>query len=164
MKKITSTLRVCFFGTYDNTYTSNLLTIRGLKSNGAQVVEVNAHVKVTTLNKQSEMGWWQLVKRVLKKYRILTVIVKNWSVFSQVDVLYVGYPGHFDVFFAVILGKIFHIPVVFNPLLIFYIGFVEEQKILSPDSLLARFIKWGESLVYQSVDLVIADTPFQQAL
>lgn len=160
----TNPLHICFFGTYDRTYTSNILTLQGLAANGAKVSEVNAHIKVTTLNKQSEMGWFQLIKRVFKKYRIFVEIAKNWSLFPKVDVIYVGYPGHFDVLFAVVLGKIFRKPVVFNPLLIFYIGFVEEQRILKPGTLLARILKWGESLVYKSVDLVIADTPFQEEL
>lgn len=156
-------LHICFFGTYDQTYTSNMLTLTGLRANGAKVTEVNAHIKVTTLNKQEEMGWLPLIKRVLKKYRIIKVITENWSVFPTVDVIYVGYPGHFDVFFAYLLGKIFNKKVVFNPLLIFYTGFVDEQKILKKEDLLARIIKWGESLIYKMVDLAIADTPYQES-
>lgn len=164
MKSQHKNLHICFFGTYDRTYTSNLLTIRGFEENGAKVSEVNAHIKVTTLDKANEMGWLNLLGRIVKKYRIFSEIAKNWSLFPKVDVIYVGYPGHFDVLLAVVLGKIFGKPVVFNPLLIFYIGFVYEQKILNPSSFLAKTVKWGESLVYQSVDLVIADTPFQEKL
>jgi glycosyltransferase involved in cell wall biosynthesis len=158
----TKPLHLCFFGTYDKTFTSNLLTLQGFKQNNIQVTEVNAHIKVTALNKKNEMGWWPLVKRVFKKYRILVVIFQNLSVFKEVDAIYVGYPGHFDVLFAVIIGKIFRKKVVFNPLLIFYTGFVEEQRILNKDAWLAKLIKWGESFIYNSVDLVIADTPFQE--
>lgn len=156
-------LHICFFGTYDQTYTSNMLTLTGLRANGAKVTEVNAHIKVTTLNQKNQMGWWPLIKRVLKKYRIITVIAQNWSVFPTVDVIYVGYPGHFDVFFAYVLGKIFNKKVVFNPLLIFYTGFVDEQKILNKDGILAKLLKWGESTIYKMVDLAIADTPYQES-
>lgn len=156
-------LHICFFGTYDQTYTSNMLTLTGLRANGAKITEVNAHIKVTVLNQKDQMGWWPLLKRIFKKYRILKVIAQNWSVFPTVDVIYVGYPGHFDVLFAYVLGKIFNKKVVFNPLLIFYIGFVEEQKILKKDSILGKLAKWGESLIYKMVDLAIADTPYQES-
>lgn len=155
-------LHICFFGTYDQTYTSNMLTLTGLRANGAIVTEVNAHIKVTTLNKKEEMGWLPLLKRIFKKYRIISVIAKNWSIFPKVDIIYVGYPGHFDVLFAFVIGKIFSKKVVFNPLLIFYTGFVEEQKILNKEGILAKLLKWGESLIYKMVDLTIADTPYQE--
>lgn len=139
-----------------------MLTLTGLRANGAIVTEVNAHIKVTTLNKKEEMGWLPLLKRIFKKYRIISVIAKNWSIFPKVDIIYVGYPGHFDVLFAFVIGKIFSKKVVFNPLLIFYTGFVEEQKILNKEGILAKLLKWGESLIYKMVDLTIADTPYQE--
>ncbi len=150
------------FGTYDPTYTSNKLTMAGLRDNGARVVEVNAPVTVTTLNTKKEMGWWPLVKRVLRKYRLVSEIIKHRKDIAQSDIIYVGYPGHFDVFPAWMAAKIFRKKLVFNPLLIFYTGFTEEQSILSKGSILAKLVKYGEGLVYKMCDLVIADTPFQQ--
>ncbi len=141
---------ICMFGTYDPTYTSNKLTIAGLRDNGARVVEVNAAVTVTTLNKKQEMGWLQLAKRVLRKYRIVSEIIKHRKGIAASDVIYVGYPGHFDVFPAWFVAKIFRKKLVFNPLLIFYTGFTEEQGILSKGSFLAKLAKFGEGLVYRS--------------
>lgn len=150
------------FGTYDPAYTSNKLTIAGFRDNSARVVEVNAPVTVTTLNKKQEMGWLPLVKRVLRKYRIVSEIIKHRKDIAISDVIYVGYPGHFDVFPAWIVARLFRKKLVFNPLLIFYTGFTEEQGILSKTSRLAKLAKFGEGLVYRMCDLVIADTPFQQ--
>ncbi len=153
---------ICMIGNYDPSYTSNKLTIQGFKDNGAEVVEVNDPITVTTLNTKSEMGWLQLIKRVLKKYRIIGKIWQMRSDIDRSDVIYVGYPGHFDVIPAWVVAKIFGKKLVFNPLLIFYTGFTEEQSILSKSSLLAKLVKFGEGLVYRMCDLVIADTPYQQ--
>lgn len=153
---------ICMIGNYDPGYTSNKLTIQGFKDNGAEVVEVNDPITVTTLNTKSEMGWLQLIKRVFKKYRIIGKIWQMRKGIARSDVIYVGYPGHFDVIPAWIVAKIFGKKLVFNPLLIFYTGFTEEQSILSKSSLLAKLVKFGEGLVYRMCDLVIADTPYQQ--
>lgn len=155
-------MRICFFGTYDSTYTSNLMILQGLKDNGVSVVEVNAHIKVSKLTTQSEMSSLQLFKRVLRKYRIILETYKNWDKIKKCDVIYVGYPGHVDVFFAWVVAKLLNKKLVFNPLLIVYVGFSEEQGILNKKSLLASMVKAGESLCYKICDMVFADTPFQK--
>lgn len=155
-------LTICMFGTYDPMYTSNRLTVAGLRESGAIVLEVNAPITVTTLTKKDEIGWWPMVKRVLRKYRLIGEIIKNRKQITSSDVIYVGYPGHFDVFPAWVVAKIFRKKLVFNPLLIFYTGFTEEQGILSKGSFMGKLAKFGEGLVYRMCDLVIADTPYQQ--
>lgn len=162
MKKINTQPKICFFGTYDKTYTSNRLVLQGLRANGIDVVEVNAHIKVTTMNKKSEITWWKLFLRVIKKYRLVIETIKHARGIASCDVIYVGYPGHFDVLPAWIVAKIYGKKLVFNPLLIFYTGFTEEQGILSKSSIMAKLAKWLESLIYSMVDQVYADTAFQK--
>lgn len=153
---------ICMIGNYDPGYTSNKLTIQGFKDNGAEVVAVNDPITVTALNTKSEMGWLQLIKRVIRKYRIVGKIYEKRRDIARSDVIYVGYPGHFDVIPSWVVAKIFGKKLVFNPLLIFYTGFTEEQSILAKSSILAKVVKFGEGLVYRMCDLVIADTPYQQ--
>lgn len=155
-------MRICFFGTYDRTYTSNLMILKGLKENGVSVVEVNAHIKVTKLTTKDEMSLVQVLKRVLRKYRIVNETYKNWKQIKKCDVIYVGYPGHVDVFFAWLVAKLLNIKLVFNPLLVVYVGFSEERPILNKRSILGFLIKNGESLAYKICDMVFADTPFQE--
>jgi glycosyltransferase involved in cell wall biosynthesis len=162
MKNSLKKLTVCFFGTYDNTYTSNKMVLQGLKDNDVNVVEVNAHTKVTRLDKQSEMNWMNLFSRIFSKTKIVNEIWKNWHEIKKSDAIYVGYPGHVDVFPAFVLAKLLNKKLVFNPLLIIYIGFAEEQGILNKKSLMGMVIKQAESLVYKMCDLVFADTPFQE--
>ncbi len=162
MVKNKNELTICFFGTYDNTYTSNKMVLQGLKDNGVKVVEVNSHTKVTRLDKKAEMNWLNLLARVFSKVKIIQEIIKYWSAIKQSDAIYVGYPGHVDVFPAFVIAKILSKKLIFNPLLIIYIGFAEEQGILNKQSLMGWVIKQSESLVYKMCDLVFADTPFQE--
>jgi len=137
------------------------MILKGFAENNIDVVEINAHIKVTRLTTTQEMSFVQILKRILRKYKIFTEIVKNLKRFSKTDVIYVGYPGHVDVFFAYPIAKLFRKKLVFNPLLIIYNGFADEQGILNRKSGLARAIKFAESLCYRLCDLVFADTPFQ---
>lgn len=155
-------LSICFFGTYDRDYTSNRLILQGFRENDVEVVEINAHTPVTRLDTKSEMSVIKLIGRVFKKYRIGSEIFKHFSAFKKVDAIYVGYPGHFDVMLAYPIAKLFRKKLVFNPLLIFYTGFTEEQGILKKNSFLGKCIKKGETFIYNLCDLVFADTPFQE--
>lgn len=155
-------LTICIYGTYDRSYTSNKLILQGLKENNINVVEVNAQIPVTRLDKAEDMNWFEIIRRVVNKYRIIPVSIMNWKKIASSDVIYVGYPGHFDVFFAYAVAKFFGKKLVFNPLLVIYIGFAEEQGILSKNSLLGKAVKFFEQLAYHACDLVFADTPFQQ--
>ena len=158
MKKLT----VCFFGSYDRNFTSNKIISTGLLENDVEIVVVNSHTPVTRLDNEKDATLFHLIRRTLRKYKILTEIFKNLDGIKKSDVIYVGYPGHVDVLPAFILAKIFNKKLVFNPLIIIYTGLTEEQKIVKKGSLFANLVKFGESLIYKSCDLVLADTPFQK--
>lgn len=155
-------LTVCFFGSYDKTFTSNIIVKKGLELQGVTVVEVMHHVLVTELNKPSDMGIIPLLKRVLKKAGILKEIMLHMNDLRKSDVIYVGYPGHLDVYLAWIVARLFRCKLVFNPLVVFYTGFVDDQGILKPGSFMAQMFKWGEGIMYRLCDLVLADTPSQK--
>lgn len=158
MKKLT----VCLFGSYDRNFTSNKIIYTGLVKNGAKVVIVNSHTPVTRLDSQKDATFLNFLKRVSKKFALIPEIFKNIKSIKKADIIYVGYPGHVDVIPAWIVAKIFQKKLVFNPLIIVYTGLTQEQKIVKEGSLFARFVKFGESIIYKSCDLVLADTPFQK--
>lgn len=162
MKKNTQPLTVCFFGTYDKTYTSNVMFKKALELNGVEVVEVNSHIQVTRLDKQEDMSWKHLLRRIFQKYRIIPTAIRQWADIRRSNVIYVGYPGHFDVFFAWLVAKLAGKKLIFNPLLIIYTGFSEEQGILKKQSLMGLGMKLAEGLVYKLCDRVFADTPLQE--
>jgi len=153
---------ICFFGTYDRNFTSNKLILKGLLENKIPVLQVNYEVKVTRLDTKIEMGWLKLLRRVFVKYGIIAEIAKNWKEIKKTDAIYVGYPGHFDVLIAWPIAKLLKKKLIFNPLVIFYTGFTEEQGILKKNSLLGKVSKWGESFIYGLCDIVFADTPLQE--
>ncbi len=153
---------ICFFGTYDRTFTSNKLILLGFGKIGVKVLQVNYEVKVTRLDTKDEMSWIKLLKRILVKYGIFKEIIKNWNEIKKTDAIYVGYPGHFDVLIAWPIAKLLKKKLIFNPLVVFYTGFTEEQGILKKTSLLGRASRLGESLIYNLCDIVFADTPLQE--
>lgn len=155
-------LTVCFFGAYDKTYTSNLIVMHGLKENGVEIVEVNSNIKVTRLDSKKDMGWWPLIKRIIRKYKLIPEIFQHLDDIGKSDVIYIGYPGHFEVLPAFIIGKIFQKKIFFFPVIVFYTGFVDDQDILKKNSFLGRIIKFGEKLIYNMVDVVLPDTPLQK--
>ncbi len=159
MKKLT----VCFFGSYDRNFTSNKIIYNGLIKNGAKVVVVNSHTPVTRLDSTKDATFFNFIRRVLRKYKIVNEILENIDGIRKSDVIYVGYPGHVDVLPAFLLAKIFNKKLVFNPLIIIYTGLTEEQKIVKKNSLFAKFVRFSEGIIYKSCDLVLADTPFQKA-
>ncbi|HSA83529.1 MAG TPA: hypothetical protein VLF20_01430, partial [Patescibacteria group bacterium] len=87
-------MKICFFGTYDRTYTSNRLFLQGLEANNIPVVEINAHTQVTDLLTANDMSWIHLFKRFSKKFRIISETIKKRKELQTADVIYVGYPGH----------------------------------------------------------------------
>lgn len=155
-------IKVCFFGTYDREYTANKIVLQGLEGNNVPVLEVNAEVKLTRLDSEGDITWLALVKRIVRKYRIFVEIFKNLDKFKKVDVIYVAFPGHFDVLFAWPLAKIFKKKLVLNPVVSFSYGFTQEQTILNRSSVRARMTKIGEAFIYKLIDLLLPDTPFQK--
>ncbi len=155
-------MKICLFGCYDKEYSSNKLVIKGLRTNGVEVFEINAHVSVTRMDRKEDMSPWQLAKRVLKKYRLVAEIVMNRKNIRSSDAIYVGYPGHFDVIPAFFVAKLFGKKLIFNPLVIFTTGFVHEQGILNEISLTGKILRFGEKVIYKMCDLIFADTPYQK--
>ncbi len=159
MRKKTS---ITFFGTYDKNFTSNKIVLNGLRLNDAIVTVVNSHTPLTRLDSKKDMSWIKLTQRILKKNKIFLEIVKNWKSLKATDYLYVGFPGHFDVLLAYPIAKIFRKKIIFNPLVVFYTGFVNDQGILKEGTVLASILKFGEKMIYKMTDVVIVDTELQK--
>ncbi len=136
--------------------------LQAFKKIGVPLVEVNSEIKITRLDSKKEMNWINVITRFLRKFRMIGVIFRKWDEIKKCHVIYVGYPGHFDVFFAWPIAKLLRKKLVFNPLLIIYTGFAEEQGILNKNSLMGFVAKHGESLLYNMCDMVFADTPLQK--
>lgn len=155
-------MKICFFGAYDKNFTSNQIVLKGLRQVGVDVVEVNSHTPLTKLDQKNQMSTFELVKRVLRKRKIVSEIIRHWTDLKTCDFIYVGFPGHFDVIIAYPLALLLRKKIVFNPLVVFYTGFVDDQGFIKEGSLFARVIKLGETLVYKMSSVVLADTNLQK--
>jgi len=83
-------MRVCYFGTYDSTYTRNRLMIQGLRENGVEVVECRTPQSSNKLKKYKE-----LIKRHQQ-------IKKE----GNYDVMVIGFAGHAIMPLAWFLAKL----------------------------------------------------------
>lgn len=155
-------INICFFGAYDRNFTSNKIILRGLIENGAHVVEVNLHTPLTRLDQQGDMTVLKLIGRVLKKRKIIKEVIHHWKDLRGCEFIYIGFPGHFDVILAYPIKVLLRKKIVFNPLVVFYTGFVKDQGFIKEGSLFANIIKFGEKQIYKMSDLIIADTKLQE--
>ncbi|MDP3941681.1 MAG: glycosyltransferase, partial [bacterium] len=157
-------MKVCFFGTFDKQYSSNKIILDGLHSAGVEVLEINVNTRITSLNKPKDLGLSVLLQRVINKFKLIPLVVAHYKRIKTCDVIFVGYPGHFDLIFAIILSKMVKAKLVFYPLIILYITFTEDIKLLAKHSLRAKILKIFEKIIYSFPEIILADIPFQKSV
>ena len=131
-------MRVCYFGTYSTGpgYPRNRVIIKGLRKNGAEVVECHKELWKNPAEKveatKSFLSKLKVVCRIFFVY--LYLIIKFLSI-RNIDLIIVGYTGHFDVFLAKVLNVFRRKPLVFDAFLSFYDTIVMDRHIVSQNSL-----------------------------
>ncbi len=155
-------IKICFFGTYDKKYSSNKIVLDGLRRNRISVLEINNNIRITPLNASGHLSLISLVKRVLVKLSLLTLIVKKFKLLRSCDAIYVGYPGHIDLLIAYVVAKIMRKKLIFYPLIILYITFTEDINLLSKKSMYAWMLKQYEKFIYKLPDVIFSDIPYQK--
>lgn len=131
-------ISICYFGKYDND-TRNQVIKEALRKNSIKYIECNDRTS------SRKIRWPNLIKKFIR--------IKD-----QIDIIFVGKVGHFDIPLAWLLGKLFHKPVVFDVFVSLYDSQVLDRKLHSPNSReakrLVKYDKWSCLLS----DLVIVDT------
>jgi glycosyltransferase involved in cell wall biosynthesis len=151
-------LKVCYFGTYRANYNRNEMMIAGLRQNGVEVIEcheklwrgIDDRVETTSGGWKKPIFWW----RVLNTY--MRLILKFRGI-GDFDILWVGYPGQFDVFLAWVLARLKRKPLVWDILMSIYLVALErdlDQKSSFTVEMLRRF----ERIALRLPDLLIQDT------
>ena len=158
-----STLRVCFFGTYRANYVRNQVIIHGLRAQGVTVYECHATLWHSVADRVEQAGGgWRRPRfwgRVLRAY---------WQLFRAhnrtpaYDVLLVGYPGQFDVYLGRLLSWWRRKPMALDILMSLHL-IAEERGLTQQSPLTGRLIFWLEQVGLHLPDLLIADTPEYQA-
>lgn len=129
---------VCYFGSYDSDYSRNRIIKKGLERGGVKVLE----------NKATGLVFTRYLKLVLNflKFR------------KQFKVIIVGFPGHYDVHLAFLLGKLFGKKVYYDIFASTYETYVLDRKVVTKKSLRAGFYYFLDWLGIKLADYVIIDT------
>lgn len=152
-------LKVCFFGTYRANYNRNEMMIAGLRLNGVEVIEchetlwhgIEDRVEATSGGWKKPSFWW----RILKTY---TRLLKKYISMGDFDILWVGYPGQFDVFLAWILAHLKRKPLVWDILMSIYLVAL-ERNLDERSSFTVKMLRRFERIALRLPDLLIQDTP-----
>lgn len=150
---------ICYFGVNDKTVGKNKLILDGLDQNNSSIVDVSIHNINTRLLYKEDTTLYSAFKRIFAKFKNVIAIYKHINNIRKCDVLYVGYPGHFDIPFAWFVSKITGIPLFFNPVISLSSAFTNDINIVSERSLKARLLLALETWIYSLPDLIFVDTP-----
>ncbi len=152
-------MKICYWGTYDREYPRNKILISGLKKNKAEVVECNVTIWRDTAEKMAaaSSGWANL-KILHRWFFAYLLLIRRFAAIKDIDVLFIGYSGHFDVFVAFILCKMRKVPMVFDAFLSLYDSLVFDRKIVKKNSLKSAFLYYLDKYACRLADLVLLDT------
>lgn len=129
---------VLYFGSYDPNYSRNRIIKKGLEANGIKVLEDKAEGSILT-----------------RYFRLLVTFLK---LRNQVGAIIVGFPGHYDVPLAFLLGKFFAKKVFFDIFASTYETYVIDRKVIAKKSFQAKFYYFLDWLGLKLADYVIIDT------
>lgn len=151
-------LRVCFFGTYRGQYTRNQVMIERMRSANIEVVECHEELWYGDDDReQAATGGWRQPAfwgRVLRAYwRLLS----KYRQMGAYDVLFVGYPGHFDVYLARLLSWLRRKPLVWDILMSLYL-IAAERHLEQKSRFTVEAIRWIEKTACRLPDRLIMDT------
>lgn len=130
-------MNVCFFGSYAPNYSRNRNLIKGLSKNRIKAFECRAE--------------GQLI------FRYPSLILKFLRHRHQVKHILVGFPGHYDIFLAFVLGKIFKKKVIYDIFASLYETYALDRKIVRKESLRAKFYFFIDWFGLKLADLVLVD-------
>ena len=104
-------MNICYFGTFDPTYTRNRINITGLQQQGITIVECRTEEK-------SRKKYWQLIK----KHRVVR---------KQYEVMVVGFAGHAIMPLAWLLCKLYRKKLILDLFVSEYDSVILDRKAFS---------------------------------
>ena len=123
-------IRVLYFGFYNPSYPRNRVLMKGLRSQGFDVVECRGS------------SWWEL----WRKHRALQ---------HAYDVMIVGFPGQKVMFLARWLTRK---PIIFDAFTSHFGGYILDRQIALPRSLRAQWYRFLDRWSCRLADRVLLDT------
>lgn len=128
-------MRILYFGAYDPHYPRNKTLIKGLRENGAEVIEVNDR------------------SRSFLKY--IKLFFKYWKNREEYGAMVVGFPGQESMFLAKLLSKK---PIIFDTFTSHYGGHVLDRDKVKKGSLKAKWYRWLDKKSVEFSNIALLDT------
>lgn len=129
---------ILYFGSYDPNYSRNRIVKKGLLANGINVFEDQASGILP-------IRFLRLTKHFLDHRNEISAII-------------IGFPGHYDVSLAFLLGKLFRKKVFYDIFTSTYETYVLDREVVKKNSLQARFFYLVDWIGLKLADYVIVDT------
>ena len=158
---IPNMLTILYFGTYEETYSRNQIMIKSLKKMGHNLKECHVSLWGNKIDKtKSFSGIFGKLFLMLRLLSIYPRLFLKYLFVGRYDVMFVGYFGHLDMFFA----KLFSIltlrrkKIIFDAFISLYDTMVFDRKMLKENSFFSKIVFWLDKLSCWLADTVILDT------
>jgi glycosyltransferase involved in cell wall biosynthesis len=152
-------LRVCYFGTFRDSYSRNQIMIEGLRRNDVEVVVCHQRLWHGIEDRvQAASGGWLHPRFLVHAARTYWRLLRAYAQVGDYDVMVLGYPGQLDVFLARLLTWLRRKPLVLDVFMSLYL-IAFERGLTSGHAVTGRLIHRLEHIACRLPDLLILDTP-----
>jgi glycosyltransferase involved in cell wall biosynthesis len=128
-------MKVCYFGIYKSEYSRNRTLIKGLKSNGVEVIECNSQ-------KEGIKKYYDLIRKFLK-------------IKKDIDCVITGFPAQQVTVLAWFLTNK---PIIFDALVSLYDSMVNDRKTVKKNSFRSWYLWLLDFFSCKLADCVLVDT------
>lgn len=151
-------MHIFCWGTYDTGKPRTRLLLKGLRANGAEVVECHADIWNGVEDKSQLRGTWRRFRIIL--HWIFSYPRLGWRLLRapRPDVLLIGFPGIWDILIAAPIARLRGIPLVWDMFMSTYDTIVEDRRLLRKGSTAARLLHSLEKFALRRADFVFLDT------
>lgn len=148
--------RVCLAGTWDPAFSRNRATRHLLESAGCEISECHVDLWGRREDRIVREGKMKSVARALIAYPML---VWKFLRTPPVDIVFVPYPGHFDVPLLSLLCRLRRWPLIFDTFISLFDTIVLDRKLAPPRSPLGWMSRGADAAACRMATLCLTDTP-----
>ena len=151
-------ITVCYFGTYRSEYSRNRIMIKGLQKNNVDVIECHENLWTGIDDRVNAVEHGIINPKLWKRmFRAYFRLFKKFKNLPDFDVLVVGYPGQFDVFFAKLLTIFKKRPIIWDVFMSIYLISI-ERNLHQKNPISVKSLKIIEHLALRLPEKLIIDT------
>ena len=138
-------LTILYFGTYEETYSRNQIMIKSLKKMGHSVKECHVSLWGNQIDKTKTFaGFFGKLLFFARLLSIYPILLFKYLFVGHYDVMFVGYFGHLDMFFARLFSLLTfrRKRIIFDAFISLYDSMVTDRKMMKAGSLPAMLVFW----------------------